>query len=136
MIKFGLIPEFVGRIPIEVSLTNLTEDALVQILTEPKNSLVKQYREMFRLDNIDLEFKESAIRNFAKKAIELKTGARGLRNIMETSMLPLMYTSPSEKDIRKIVLTEENGEIVTSIERGQETILNGETNEDKKCNIS
>lgn len=136
LIKFGLIPEFVGRIPIAVSLTNLTEDALVQILTEPKNSLVKQYREMFRLDNIDLEFKESAIRNFAKKAIELKTGARGLRNIMETSMLPLMYNSPSERDIRKIVLAEENGEIVTDIQREAETVLNGETNEDKKCDIS
>jgi len=138
LIKFGLIPEFVGRIPIDVSLTSLNEDALVKILTEPKNSLVKQYKEMFKMDNIELEFNETAIRSFAKKAIELKTGARGLRNIMETSMLPLMYNSPSEKDITKIILSEKNGEVVPEFIREpiQTVKFNGETNEDKKCSIS
>lgn len=137
LIKFGLIPEFVGRIPISVSLTDLNEDALVRILTEPKNSLVKQYKEMFRMDNIELEFSEPAIRRFAKKAIELKTGARGLRNILESSMLPLMYNCPSEKDIVKIVLDEVNGEISPVFTRGQATnFTNGEINENKKCFLS
>lgn len=135
LIKFGLIPELVGRIPISVSLTNLTEDALVRVLTEPKNSLVKQYKEMFRMDNIELEFTEKAVRNFARKAIELKTGARGLRNIMETSMLPIMYSSPSEKDIFKITMDECEDEVQPTFERITEQ-TNGETDENKKCNIS
>lgn len=136
LIKFGLIPEFVGRIPISVSLTNLTEDALIRVLTEPKNSLVKQYKEMFKMDNIELEFTEKAVRNFARKAIELKTGARGLRNIMETSMLPIMYNSPSEKDIFKIVMDEVDNEVQPKFERAKEQLASGEANEDKKCNIS
>ena len=137
LIKFGLIPEFVGRIPITVSLSDLDETALVKILTEPKNSLVKQYTKMFKMDNIELEISESAIRGFAKKAIELKTGARGLRNILETSMLPLMYSCPSDKQITKIILNETNGEIVSEFVRS-ETLLNtdGEINENKNCIIS
>lgn len=137
LIKFGLIPEFVGRIPISVSLTDLDEDALVKILTEPKNSLVKQYTEMFRMDNIELEFSDKVIRNFARKAIELKTGARGLRNIIESSMLPLMYNCPSEKDIVKIVLDEVEGKVSPMFTRGaREEKQIGDTNENKKCFLS
>lgn len=135
LIKYGLIPEFVGRIPITVSLTDLNEQALVNILTEPKNSLVRQYKEMFRMDNIDLIFEDSAIHGFAKKAIELKTGARGLRNIMETHMLPLMYDSPSNKNITQIIVSEIDGEIVPKYLESQSENI-GETNEDKKCGIS
>ncbi len=104
LIKFGLIPEFIGRIPIVVSLDNLDENALKQILTEPRNSLTKQYKKMFGLDNVDLEFDNSAIASFAKKAIKLKTGARGLRSILEDAMLPLMYKVPSDNSISKIIL--------------------------------
>ncbi len=104
LIKFGLIPEFIGRIPIMVTLDNLDENALKLILTEPKNSLTKQYQKMFGLDNVDLEFDNSAISSFAKKAIKLKTGARGLRSILEDAMLPLMYKVPSDSSIAKIIL--------------------------------
>lgn len=134
LIKYGLIPEFVGRIPITVSLSDLNEQALVNILTEPKNSLVRQYKEMFKMDNIELVFEESAIHSFAKKAIELKTGARGLRNIMETHMLPLMYESPSNKSITQIIVSEIDGEITPKYLTEKSSI--GDTNEDKKCSIS
>lgn len=113
LIKFGLIPEFIGRIPINVSLDALDEEDLVKILTEPKNSLTKQYQKMFMLDNIELEFEDSAIRRVAKNAIKLNTGARGLRSIMEDTMLPLMYSSPSEDEIVKIKLLEKNGKIIS-----------------------
>ncbi len=113
LVKYGLIPEFVGRIPISVSLEALTEDSLVQILTEPKNALTKQYKKMFKIDNIELVFEESAIKAVAKKAMKLDTGARGLRSIMEDAMLPLMYSTPSEDDIIKIVMSEKNGRIVS-----------------------
>lgn len=136
LIKYGLIPEFIGRIPVVVSLTELNEQALISILTEPKNSLVKQYKEMFKLDNIDLEFDESAVRYFAKKAIELNTGARGLRSIMENTMLPLMYSAPSDKKIAKIIVSAENGEIITIIKEKVQQSYDGEINEDKKCNVS
>lgn len=135
LIKYGLIPEFIGRIPITVSLTDLNEDALVNILTEPRNSLVRQYKEMFKMDNIDLVFEESAIHNFAKKAIELKTGARGLRSIMESHMLPLMYDSPSNKNLKKIVVSEIDGVIVPTYLESQKMNL-GEIDEDKKCGVS
>jgi len=104
LIKFGLIPEFIGRVPITVVLDDLDENALCRILTEPKNSLVKQYKKMFSLDGVELQFDNTAISSFAKKAIKLKTGARGLRTIMEDAMLPLMYTVPSDPTIYKIIL--------------------------------
>ena len=110
-IKYGLIPEFVGRIPISVSLESLDEKALMRILTEPKNCLVKQYVKMFALDNVTLVFEPSAIEAFAKKAIVLQTGARGLRSIMEEIMLPLMYEVPSEP-IARVVIYAENGNIL------------------------
>ena len=105
LIKFGLIPEFVGRLPIYVSLTALDKTALVNILTQPKDCLTKQYKTLFELDNIDLEFTDDAVEAIADKAIELKTGARGLRSIMENTMLDIMYTAPDDKEIEKVVIT-------------------------------
>ena len=104
LIKFGLIPEFVGRLPVVVGLDELDENALVKILTEPKNSIIKQYNLMFKIDGINIEFSEDAIQAIAKKAMELKTGARGLRTIIECKMNRLMYEAPSYKDIEKIVV--------------------------------
>lgn len=106
LIKYGLIPEFVGRLPVVVGLDNLTEDALVDIMTKPKNAIVKQYEKMFDMENISLEIKPEAIRAVSQKAMKLKTGARGLRTIMEDKMLELMYDAPSENDIEKIVIDE------------------------------
>ena len=107
LIKFGLIPEFVGRLPIVVGLHDLTEDALKIILTTPKNSITKQYQKMFDMDGIKLSFDESAIDAVAKKAMKLKTGARGLRTILEESMLSLMYTAPADKSIDSITINED-----------------------------
>ena len=104
LIKYGLIPEFIGRVPITVTLQELDEKALKKILTEPRNSLVKQYKKLFEIDGIKLEFTNEAISAFAKQAIELKTGARGLRTIIENAMLPIMYSAPSNKNIKKIVM--------------------------------
>ena len=117
LIKFGLIPEFIGRVPITVTLDELDEKALKKILTEPKNALIKQYKKLFELDGIKLEFSNEAILTFAKRAIELKTGARGLRTIVESAMLPVMYTSPSNKNnIKKIIMdANDKGEIVPTI---------------------
>lgn len=113
LLKYGLIPEFVGRLPVVVTLDQLDEDALIQILTEPKNSLVKQYKKLFEIEEVDLEFEAPALEMIAKKAIERKTGARGLRGIMESLMMDIMYEIPSRDDIEKIVITKgtvENGE--------------------------
>ena len=109
-IKFGLIPEFVGRLPITVGLSPLDEDALVKILTEPKNSLIKQYKKLLKMDDIDLEFDDDAIRAVAQKSIALKTGARGLRSVLENLMLDCMYEVPSQKDVVKIQFTRSNVE--------------------------
>ncbi len=104
LIKYGLIPEFIGRVPITVSLRELDEKALKEILTKPKNALIKQYKKLFEIDGIKLEFTNEAILAFARKAIELKTGARGLRTILEGAMLPIMYTAPSNQNIQKIIM--------------------------------
>ena len=104
LINFGLIPEFVGRLPIVVGLHDLDENALVSILTTPKNSLTKQYKKMFDMDGIDLQFEDNAVKAVAKKAIRLKTGARGLRTILEERMLGLMYSAPADKTIKGIVI--------------------------------
>ncbi|MBR1571886.1 MAG: ATP-dependent Clp protease ATP-binding subunit ClpX [Lachnospiraceae bacterium] len=106
-IKYGLIPEFVGRVPINVSLEELDEEAMVRILTEPKNSLVKQYKALFDLDDVELDFDKDALVEIAKKSIERKTGARGLRAIMENVMMDYMYTVPSDNNIKKLVVTKE-----------------------------
>lgn len=110
--NFGLIPEFVGRLPIVVGLHDLNEDALVKILTTPKNSLTKQYKKMFDMDGIELEFDDSAVRAVAKKAIMLKTGARGLRTIIEERMIGLMYSAPADKTLSKVIINDKfiNGE--------------------------
>lgn len=106
MIKFGLIPEFVGRVPIVVGLHELNEEALIKIMTEPKNSITKQYAKMFDIDGIKLEFDDACLSAVAKKAIRLKTGARGLRTILEERMLGIMYSAPEDKTIDKIIITD------------------------------
>jgi len=105
LIKYGIIPELIGRIPTVSHLNPLTKDDLELILTKPKNALIKQYKKLFELNNIKLEFEKRAITEIANKAIELKTGARGLRSILENALLDLMYTSPGRTDIEKIVIT-------------------------------
>ena len=104
LIKFGLIPEFIGRLPVVATLESLSEDALVQILTEPKNALTKQYIKLFAMEDVSLEFRPSALRLIAKKALERKTGARGLRSIMEHVLLDTMYELPSIKNLEKVVI--------------------------------
>ena len=106
-IKYGLIPEFIGRVPIVVTLDGLDEEALIRILKEPKNSLTRQYHKLFELDGVDLEFKDEALELVARKSLERKTGARGLRSIMEKSLMDLMYRTPSDDTIRKCVITKE-----------------------------
>lgn len=106
LIKYGLIPEFVGRIPITVGLHPLDEKALINILTEPKNALVKQYKRLIGLDDVELEITDGAVYAVAKRAIELKTGARGLRTILENLMIDTMYDIPSEKDVAKVIVDE------------------------------
>lgn len=107
LLKFGLIPEFVGRLPIVVTLSPLDKSALMQILTEPRNALVKQYQKLFELDNVDLEFEREAVEAIAQKALDRKTGARGLRAIFEETMLNVMYEIPSRDDIDKCIVTPE-----------------------------
>ena len=104
LIKFGLIPEFIGRLPVVATLESLSEDALVQILTEPRNALTKQYIKLFAMEHVSLEFRTSALRLIAKKALERKTGARGLRSIMEHVLLDTMYELPSIKNLEKVVI--------------------------------
>ena len=106
LIKFGLIPEFVGRLPVVVGLTDLSEGALVKILTEPKNSIIKQYKKMFKIDGVDLEFEPEAIRAVAQKAMQLKTGARGLRTILEDAMLDVMFDTPTDNTIQRVIVPE------------------------------
>lgn len=107
LLKFGLIPEFVGRLPVVVSLHELTEEVLVRILSEPKNALAKQYHKLFELDGVELEFNEDALASIAKLAIQRKTGARGLRSIIEKVMMDIMYDIPSREDVKKCVITKE-----------------------------
>jgi ATP-dependent Clp protease ATP-binding subunit ClpX len=104
LIRYGLIPEFVGRLPVVATLEELDENALVQILQEPKNALTKQYRKLFNMDNVDLEFTADALKAIAQKALERKTGARGLRSILEGVLLEVMYELPSTPDIQKVVI--------------------------------
>ncbi|MBQ3200531.1 MAG: ATP-dependent Clp protease ATP-binding subunit ClpX [Clostridia bacterium] len=107
LLKFGLIPEFVGRMPIIVTLHQLDQDALIDILTQPKNALTRQYKRLFEMDGVELEFEEGALVEIAKKAIERKTGARGLRAICEEVMLDIMYDIPSRPEIKRCVITEQ-----------------------------
>lgn len=104
--KFGLIPEFIGRLPVVAALERLTEEDLIHILTEPKNALVKQYQRLLFFDGVTLEFEDAALRAIAQKAIERKTGARGLRSIIEETMMDIMFEVPSDESIKKVIITE------------------------------
>ncbi len=128
MIKYGLIPEFVGRLPVVAVLDELTEDQLVQILLEPKNALTKQYCKLFEMEGCELEFREDALQAVARKAVERKTGARGLRSILEQSLLDTMYDLPSIEDVAKVVVDEAaiNGE-------GKPLVLYESSNEQSKA---
>lgn len=106
LLKFGLIPEFVGRLPMVVSLESLDQDALINILSQPKNALVKQYNKLFEIDNVELEFTEDALKAIADEAIARKTGARGLRAIVEDIMIDVMFDVPSDENISKVIITE------------------------------
>ncbi|SDL73971.1 ATP-dependent Clp protease ATP-binding subunit ClpX [Franzmannia pantelleriensis] len=106
LVKFGLIPEFVGRLPVIATLTELSDDALIQILTEPKNSLIKQYAKLFDMEGVELDFREDALRAVAAKAMARKTGARGLRSILESVLLDTMYEIPSLEGVTKVVIDE------------------------------
>lgn len=113
LVRYGLIPELVGRLPVITTLNNLDRDSLIQILTEPKNALLKQFKELFKMDRVELDFSEDALTAVADLTLEKKTGARGLRAIMEKTLMPVMYDIPSDDDIDKIVITKEcviNGE--------------------------
>ena len=107
LVKFGLIPELVGRLPVITALKGMDRETLIRIMTEPKNSIVKQYQALFKMDNIDLEFDKKALERIADLTIERKTGARGLRSIIESVLQPLMFDSPSDAAITKITVTEE-----------------------------
>ena len=115
-VKFGLIPEFIGRVPVTVSLDLLDKEALIRILCEPKNALTKQYKKLFELDGVELEFEEGALEAIVEKAVERKTGARGLRAIMEAVTLDLMYHIPSDESIKKCVITRADVEKSLAIE--------------------
>ena len=107
LLKFGLIPEFVGRMPIIVTLHQLDQDALIDILTKPKNALTRQYKRLFEMDGVELVFEDDALIEIAKKAIERKTGARGLRAICEEVMLDIMYDLPSRTDVKRCIITKD-----------------------------
>ncbi len=117
LVKFGMIPELVGRLPVITALNGMDKETLVRIMTEPKNSIVKQYKALFKMDNIDLEFDKRALERIAELTIERKTGARGLRSIIESVLQPLMFESPSDSSITAITVTEE------TIENGKAEIM-------------
>ncbi len=110
MVKYGLIPEFVGRLPVLATLNDLDEKALVEILTTPKNALIKQYQKLFEMENVNLEFKNDALISIAKRAIQRKTGARGLRAILEEILLDLMFDVPGMKDLKEVVVSKDTVE--------------------------
>lgn len=126
LIKFGLIPEFVGRIPVVAALDELEEQDLIRILTEPKNALVKQYKKMFELEGVKLTFTQGALQAIAKKAMERRTGARGLRNIMESVMMDIMYKLPSMKGVKECIIN------TSVIEDGKEPLIFYERNKEIK----
>ena len=117
LLRFGLIPELIGRLPMIVSLRELTEEALVRIMREPKNSLIRQYQELFRMDGVELEIEDDAVSAIANKAIELHTGARGLRGIFEKMMTDIMFELPSRDDVTKCIITKD------TVENGAEPVL-------------
>ncbi|MDU1023799.1 MAG: ATP-dependent Clp protease ATP-binding subunit ClpX [Peptoniphilus harei] len=116
LLKFGLIPELIGRLPVTITLEELDEDALVEILTKPKNALVKQYKELLKFDDVDLIFEDEALKYIARKAIEKKAGARGLRGVIENTIMNVMYEIPSRDDIKAVKITKESVEGTESAE--------------------
>ena len=105
LVSFGLIPEFVGRLPVETHLNNLTKEDLVRVLTEPKNALIKQYKKIFEMEGVDLVFKPDALRAIATQSVSRRTGARGIRAILEATLLGVMYDIPSMPDVLKCIVT-------------------------------
>lgn len=140
LLKFGLIPEFVGRLPIIVTLHALDEEALVKILTEPKNALVRQYQKLFEMDGVTLEFEDEALRLIAKQALERKTGARGLRAIMEELMLDVMFEIPSREDVEKCIITKDvvlkKSEPIIIISEGQRARKGFKKQKEKRESVS
>ncbi|MDL4841700.1 ATP-dependent protease ATP-binding subunit ClpX [Aquibacillus rhizosphaerae] len=130
LLRFGLIPEFIGRLPVIGALEPLDEEALVEILTKPKNALVKQYEKLFQIDNVELEFEEEALVEIAKKAIERKTGARGLRSIIESIMLDVMFELPSRDDIEKCIITKDT--VVLENGRPKLVLIDGTVKDENK----
>ena len=128
LVKFGLIPEFVGRVPINVSLQGLDRDALIRILTEPKNALIKQYQKLFGYDHVKLVFEKEAVEAIADKALERKTGARGLRSIMEKALMDVMFQIPSDPGITQCIITKETvdgGSSPMLVRREKQGLLEG-----------
>ena len=107
LLKYGMIPEFIGRLPVIATLNELDKDELIRILTEPKDAIIKQYKKMFDLENVRLKFTDGALRATAKLSVERKSGARGLRSILENTMLDIMYDIPSRRDVRECVISED-----------------------------
>ncbi|WP_456278084.1 ATP-dependent protease ATP-binding subunit ClpX [Bacillus sp. AK128] len=132
LLRFGLIPEFIGRLPVIANLEPLDEAALVEILTKPKNALIKQYQKLLELDDVELDFDEAALLEISKKAIERKTGARGLRSIIEGIMLDVMYDLPSREDIEKCVITLETvkGDSTPTLVLKDGTVISGQDKKD------
>jgi ATP-dependent Clp protease ATP-binding subunit ClpX len=106
LIKYGLIPELIGRLPVAATLEELDLPALISILTEPKNALIKQYRRLFEMENVELEFRDAALHTIAEHCVEKKTGARGLRSILEKALLDVMYELPSLSNVSKVIIDE------------------------------
>ncbi len=129
-VKYGLIPEFIGRVPVTVGLDLLDESALEKILTEPKNAIVKQYHKLFEIDGVELEFDQEAIRAIAKKSFDRKTGARGLRAIMEETMMDVMYNIPSDSKVVKCIITKE------AVEGGEPTLIRAEEDKPRKAIVT
>ena len=131
LVKFGLIPEFVGRVPITVTLEGLSREALVRILKEPRNALIKQYKKLFAFDHVDLKFEEDAVEAIADEAYERKTGARGLRSVVEKTLMDVMYEIPSEEDVTECVITK------ASVDGDTRPLLvkRGEKREDKEIDV-
>lgn len=117
LLHYGLIPEFIGRLPVIVTLQELSTDALVRIICEPKNAILKQYKKLFEIDGVELEVEPAAVKSVAEKAQKRKTGARGLRSILEQVMTDVMYEIPSRKDIKKVIVTKQ------TIEGGEPTLV-------------
>ncbi len=130
LVKFGLIPEFVGRVPVIATLEDLDESALIQILTEPKNALVKQYQKLFDMEDVELKFSDGALKAIAEKAIERKTGARGLRAIMEETLMDLMFDIPSMEDVVSVTITEK------VVKDGNKPLMSFAKKEAKKAKVA